>query len=107
MSLSSAAWMAPCTSACVGHRSLRKTLRPSASSPIGSLYGSQSMRPAMAYATTSGGDIRKLARTSELMRPSKLRFPERTEQTTRSPSATAAEISSASGPELPMQVVQP
>jgi hypothetical protein len=41
------------------------------------------------------------------MRASKFRFPERTDATTRSPSATASEISVGSGPELPMQVVQP
>src|SRR3712207_6859037 len=37
---------------------------------------------------------------------SKLRLPERTAATTRSFSSTAAEISSASGPEFPMQVVR-
>jgi hypothetical protein len=41
------------------------------------------------------------------MRASKLRLPESTEQTTRSPFSTASEIASGSGPELPMQVVQP
>ena len=41
------------------------------------------------------------------MRPSKLRLPESTAVTARSFSLTAAEISSISGPELPMQVVQP
>src|SRR3954453_11898307 len=41
------------------------------------------------------------------MRPSKLRVPLSTEQTARSASLTAAEISSGSGPEFPMQVVQP
>src|SRR5829696_2783512 len=41
------------------------------------------------------------------MRPSKFLLPERTAATTRSFSSTAAEISSASGPELPMHVVQP
>src|SRR5687767_8708265 len=41
------------------------------------------------------------------MRPSKLRLPESTEQTTRSLSLIAFEISSGSGPEFPMQVVQP
>src|SRR4051812_50138587 len=41
------------------------------------------------------------------MRPSKLRLPLSTEQTARSPSLTAAEISSGSGPELPMHVVHP
>src|SRR4029079_4051184 len=41
------------------------------------------------------------------MRPSKLRFPDSTAHTVRSRSAIAREISSGSGPELPMQVVQP
>ena len=41
------------------------------------------------------------------MRPSKLRFPERTEQATRSFSRIALETSAGSGPLFPMQVVQP
>src|SRR4030095_14655180 len=41
------------------------------------------------------------------MRPSKLRVPISTEQTTSPFSRTAAEISSGSGPLLPMHVVQP
>jgi hypothetical protein len=41
------------------------------------------------------------------MRASKLRLPESTAHVTSSPLVIAAEISSASGPELPMQVVQP
>src|SRR5436309_12526379 len=41
------------------------------------------------------------------MRPSKLRLPLNTEQTTRFFSRTTAETSSGSGPLLPMQVVQP
>src|SRR3954452_6371561 len=41
------------------------------------------------------------------MRPSKLRLPLSTEHTARSASFTAAEISSGSGPEFPMHVVQP
>ena len=45
--------------------------------------------------------------TSALTRPSKLRLPESTAAATRSPSLTALEISAGSGPELPMQVVQP
>ena len=49
------------------------------------------MRPASANATTSGGDIKKFARTSELMRPSKFRFPESTEATTSSFSSMASE----------------
>jgi hypothetical protein len=36
-----------------------------------------------------------------------LRLPESTEQTTRSPFSIAIEIASGSGPEFPMQVVQP
>src|SRR2546421_11362469 len=41
------------------------------------------------------------------MRASKLRLPESTAHTTSSPSLTAREIGSGSGPELPMHVVQP
>src|ERR1041384_8249858 len=44
-----------CTSACVGQMSLRKTFFPLLSIPMGSLIGSQSTVPAIAYATTSGG----------------------------------------------------
>ena len=44
---------------------------------------------------------------SGLIRPSKLRLPESTDATDRSAELIAAEISSDSGPELPMQVVQP
>ena len=107
MALSMDDWMADCTSLLVGQMSLRNTDRPCGSSPIGSLYGSQSIRPAMAYATTSGGDMRKLARTSLLMRPSKLRLPLSTEQATSPPFAMASEICCGSGPLLPMHVVQP
>src|SRR5207302_6718766 len=57
--------------------------------------------------TTSGGDARKFARTSAFTRPSKLRLPDSTAAATRSCSLIALEISGASGPELPMQVVQP
>jgi hypothetical protein len=41
------------------------------------------------------------------MRPSKLRLPESTEHTVSPSASIAAEISSGSGPEFPMQVVQP
>jgi hypothetical protein len=41
------------------------------------------------------------------MRPSKLRLPESTDTAARSASLTAALTASGSGPELPMQVVQP
>src|SRR3954469_12656178 len=46
-------------------------------------------------------------RTSGLIRPSKLRFPDSTDTTARPSRLTASEISAGSGPELPMQVVQP
>src|SRR3954453_14122469 len=91
------------TSCEVGQTSCRCTSLPG----NGSLYGSQSIVPASAYATTSGGDAREFILTSGLMRPSKLRLPLNTETTARSCSLTASEISSGSGPELPMQVVQP
>jgi hypothetical protein len=42
-----------------------------------------------------------------LIRPSKLRLPDSTAVTARSFSLIASEISSGSGPELPMQVAQP
>src|SRR5919197_6245039 len=41
------------------------------------------------------------------MRPSKLRLPLNTEQTTRLRASTSAETSSGSGPLLPIHVVQP
>ena len=46
-------------------------------------------------------------RQSGWMRPSKLRLPDNTDATERSASLIACEISGASGPELPMHVVQP
>ena len=41
------------------------------------------------------------------MRPSKFRFPESTAATVSFPSSMALLMVSGSGPELPMQVVQP
>src|SRR4030067_310395 len=41
------------------------------------------------------------------MRPSKFRFPERTETATRFPFRIPSAIGSGRGPEFPMQVVQP
>ncbi|HYP52875.1 MAG TPA: hypothetical protein VEQ42_05010 [Pyrinomonadaceae bacterium] len=64
-------------------------------------------RPASAKATTSGGDIRKFARTDWWTRASKLRLPERTLAATRSCSLMTDSMRGSSGPELPMQVVQP
>ncbi|MEC5170951.1 hypothetical protein RCH11_003451 [Glaciihabitans sp. GrIS 2.15] len=65
------------------------------------------MVPASAYAMTSGGEARKFIFTSEWMRPSKFRFPDSTDATVRSFWVTAALTAGMSGPELPMQVVQP
>ena len=42
------------------------------------------MLPAIAYATTSGGDARKFIFTCGWMRPSKLRLPDSTEHATTS-----------------------
>ena len=89
-----------------GQRSRRWT-GPSGPVPIGSVVRSTSTRPASAYATTSGGEARYDARTCGWMRPSKLRLPDSTATTLRSPSSTAEATSSISGPELPMHVVQP
>ena len=50
--------MVSSTSWRVGQMSRRKTGVPAASSPIGSVVGSKSMRPASAYATTNGGEAR-------------------------------------------------
>ena len=65
------------------------------------------MVPARAYAMTSGGEVRKFIWHSAWIRPSKLRLPDSTEHTVRSCSVTAALTAGISGPELPMQVVQP
>ena len=80
---------------------------PSVPVPSGSVVRSMSTRPASAYATTSGGEARYAARTSGWMRPSKLRLPDRTAATTSSSASMALATGSSSGPELPMQVVQP
>ena len=90
-----------------GQTSRKKTGLPSLPVPRGSLYRSSFMLPAMAYATTSGGDAKKFILTCGWMRPSKLRLPESTEQATTSLFCSAVAISSGNGPELPMHVVQP
>jgi len=63
--------------------------------------------PARAKATTSGGDIRKFALMFWWTRASKLRLPESTLAATRSFFVMASSSAGCSGPELPMQVVQP
>jgi len=66
-----------------------------------------STRPAMANATTRGGDIRKFALMLWWTRASKLRLPESTLAAIRSCLFTNCSTCGSSGPELPMQVVQP
>ena len=95
------------TSAGLGQMSASMTGRPSSPMPSGSLVRSTSTRPANANATTSGGEARYEARTSGWIRPSKLRLPDRTAATISSSDSIAVATGSASGPELPMQVVQP
>src|SRR3954463_4053981 len=91
----------------VGQMSLRYTGLPSLPSPSGSTARFLVTLPASAWATTSGGEARELACTSGETRPSKLRLPERTAAATMPFSLIDFDISSGSGPELPMQVVQP
>ena len=90
-----------------GQISASITGSPSDPMPIGSLVRSISSVPVKAYATTSGGDARYAARTFGCTRPSKLRLPDKTAPTASSCSEIAASSASGSGPELPMQVVQP
>ena len=103
----SALFIASRISRIVGHKSRKYTSRPVLSLAMGSVVRSMSTRPASANATTSGGDIRKLALTLEWTRASKLRLPLSTLAATRSFLTTASSIGAGSGPELPMQVVQP
>ena len=63
--------------------------------------------PAIAKATTSGGDMMKLSSTSGCTRPGKLRLPDRIATGSLTPSAWALTTTGVSGPGLPMQVVQP
>ncbi|MCY1186424.1 hypothetical protein D9M73_272960 [compost metagenome] len=63
--------------------------------------------PARAKATTKGGEASQLALTCGCTRPSKLRLPDSTELTIRSLALTQSAMAGGSGPELPMQVVQP
>jgi hypothetical protein len=51
--------------------------------------------------------MRKFDLIEPWTRASKLRFPERTEAQTRLPALIAPSMAGWSGPELPMQVVQP
>ena len=74
---------------------------------MGSVVKSIVTRPARAKATTSGGDMRKFALMFWWTRASKFRFPESTAAAMTSFFVTASSTGAASGPELPMHVVQP
>ena len=102
-----ACFISAATSSWLGQMWPMKTSRPSFDLPSGWLLKSTSTEPAMAYATTSGGEARKLARMFGWMRASKLRLPDSTAAHTRSFLTIASSIGCASGPALPMQVVQP
>ncbi|MNQ33406.1 hypothetical protein D3C85_468370 [compost metagenome] len=75
--------------------------------PTGSVIRSRVTVPASAYATTSGGEARKLALMFGWMRASKLRLPDSTAEQTRSLPVMASFRSGVRSPALPMQVVQP
>ncbi len=94
-------------SSIAGQMSASLTSDPSAAVPSGSVERSMSMRPARAKATTSGGLARYDARARGWIRPSKLRLPDSTAATASSLASMAPAMASSSGPELPMQVVQP
>ena len=72
---------------------------------------SRATSPAKANATTRGGDARKASSTCACTRPGKLRLPDSTATGVIGLLAIALAIAlamgGASGPELPMQVVQP
>jgi len=90
----------------VGQMSFRYT-GPSLPVPTGSVVRSRSTVPAIAYATTSGGEARKFALRLGWIRASKLRLPESTAAQTRSLPVIASLISGVRSPALPMHVVQP
>ncbi|MNN42046.1 hypothetical protein D3C81_1561980 [compost metagenome] len=98
---------AAATSASLGQMSLRYTGWPSLLVPSGSRVRSMRVVPARAKATTKGGEASQLALTCGCTRPSKLRLPDSTELTIRSLALTQSAMAGGSGPELPMQVVQP
>src|SRR6266853_3152625 len=104
----SIAYFMQCWISCAeGQMSPIHTSSPFLPLPRGSVIRSFSTVPARAYVTTSGGEARKFARRLAWMRASKLRLPESTAAHTRSFWAIASSMVVFSGPELPMQVVQP
>src|SRR6201996_2062141 len=61
--------------------------------------------PAIAYATTSGGDARNACFAYGWMRPSKLRLPDSTAVAYRSRSTTSFWITGSSAPDMPLHDV--
>ena len=74
---------------------------------MGSVSKSMFTVPAIAKATTKGGEAKKLAFVIGCTLPSKFLFPERTEATQRSDYLIASSTSLFISPELPIQVIQP
>jgi hypothetical protein len=74
--------------------------------PSTSFSMSKRIVPAIAYATTSGGEARKACFAYGWMRPSKLRLPDRTAVAYRSRSMISCWITGSSAPDMPLQVVQ-
>lgn len=90
-----------------GQISLKKTSFPSLSLAMGSFSKSILTVPAIAKATTSGGEARKLALVDGWTLPSKFLFPERTEAAQMSLALMAYSTSLSISPELPIQVIHP
>lgn len=91
----------------LGHISLKNTYFPSLSLAIGYFSKSISTVPAIANATTNGGDAKKLALVNGWTLPSKFLFPLNTEATTMSLALIASSTSFDIYPEFPMQVIHP
>src|SRR5450830_2131872 len=79
---------------------------PSGAMPSTSFSISKRMVPAIAYATTSGGEARKACFAYGWMRPSKLRLPDKTAVAYRSRDTTSSWITGSSAPDMPLHEVQ-
>ena len=94
------------TSNLEGHKFFIKIFFPSISD-TGSFSKFILTEPIKAKITTNGGEAKKFDLTSGWILPSKFLFPEITLQTFKSLELISSFISSLSGPEFPIQVVQP
>src|ERR1700761_8697036 len=92
-------------SASDGQMSFSVTAWPSASIPSTSFSMSKRIVPAIAYATTSGGDARKACLAYGWIRPSKLRLPDSTAVAYRSRSTISFWITGSSAPDIPSHAV--